>query len=99
MALVAAFTMSSFASGAHRTGKPFNPLLGETFELDRLKSKGYRAIVEQVGRTTAVGGCTLMTAEAPPHGTILLFLSAGQPPPANLRAACGKQRVDLLAGV
>lgn len=51
MALVSAFTMSAFASGAYRTGKPFNPLLGETFELERSKTKGYRAIVEQVRLT------------------------------------------------
>lgn len=32
---VAAFTVSSYASCAYRTAKPFNPLLGETFEFDR----------------------------------------------------------------
>jgi hypothetical protein len=30
-------------------GKPFNPLLGETFELDRSRTKGYKAVIEQVG--------------------------------------------------
>eukprot|EP00730_Choanoeca_flexa_P013635 TRINITY_DN5542_c0_g1_i1.p1 TRINITY_DN5542_c0_g1~~TRINITY_DN5542_c0_g1_i1.p1 ORF type:complete len:735 (+),score=177.05 TRINITY_DN5542_c0_g1_i1:47-2206(+) len=48
LALVATFTLSSFASGAWRTGKPFNPLLGETFELDRMATKGFRVILEQV---------------------------------------------------
>lgn len=35
MAAVAAFTVSSYSSTTHRTAKPFNPLLGETFECDR----------------------------------------------------------------
>lgn len=71
MALVAAFTMSSFASGAHRTGKPFNPLLGETFELDRLKSKGYRAIIEQV-RPEAAGISCRSNKESKLHPTSTL---------------------------
>jgi hypothetical protein len=32
---VAAFAVSSTASNLHRIGKPFNPLLGETYELVR----------------------------------------------------------------
>uniref|UniRef100_A0A4W4ECP3 Oxysterol-binding protein n=2 Tax=Electrophorus electricus TaxID=8005 RepID=A0A4W4ECP3_ELEEL len=45
---VAAFTISSYSTTVHRTGKPFNPLLGETFELDRLQESGYRSLCEQV---------------------------------------------------
>ncbi|XP_022536881.2 oxysterol-binding protein 2 isoform X1 [Astyanax mexicanus] len=48
MCLVAAFSVSSYSTTVHRTGKPFNPLLGETFELDRLEESGYRSICEQV---------------------------------------------------
>ncbi|XP_035515728.1 oxysterol-binding protein 1-like isoform X8 [Morone saxatilis] len=48
MCYVAAFTVSSYSTTVHRTGKPFNPLLGETFELDRLKECGYRSLCEQV---------------------------------------------------
>ncbi|MCJ8750117.1 hypothetical protein PDJAM_G00258730, partial [Pangasius djambal] len=44
---VAAFTVSSYSTTVHRTGKPFNPLLGETFELDRLQESGYRSLCEQ----------------------------------------------------
>lgn len=47
---VAAFTVSSYSTTVHRTGKPFNPLLGETFELDRLQESGYRSLCEQVLR-------------------------------------------------
>lgn len=48
MAFVAAFTVSSYATTAARTGKPFNPLLGETYECDRTDDLGWRAISEQV---------------------------------------------------
>uniref|UniRef100_A0AAR2KLC0 Oxysterol-binding protein n=1 Tax=Pygocentrus nattereri TaxID=42514 RepID=A0AAR2KLC0_PYGNA len=48
MCYVAAFTVSSYSTTVHRTGKPFNPLLGETFELDRLQESGYRSLCEQV---------------------------------------------------
>lgn len=52
---VAAFTVSSYSTTVFRTSKPFNPLLGETFELDRLEENGYRSICEQV---TAPGTVT-----------------------------------------
>jgi len=48
VALVAAFSVSSYASTLIRTTKPFNPLLGETYELDRVEEMGLRLIVEQV---------------------------------------------------
>jgi len=48
MALVAAFTVSSYSSTAIRAGKPFNPLLGETFEFDRREDMGWRCVAEQV---------------------------------------------------
>ncbi|XP_012676271.1 oxysterol-binding protein-related protein 2 isoform X2 [Clupea harengus] len=47
MQLVAAFAVSAVASQWDRTGKPFNPLLGETYELVR-EDEGYRLISEQV---------------------------------------------------
>jgi Oxysterol-binding protein len=48
MAYVAAFTVSSYANTTVRTGKPFNPLLGETYECDRMADLGWRAFTEQV---------------------------------------------------
>lgn len=48
MCYVAAFSVSSYSTTVHRTGKPFNPLLGETFELDRRRESGYRSLCEQV---------------------------------------------------
>lgn len=47
MELVAAFAVSSSASNLDRVGKPFNPLLGETYELNR-PELGYKFICEQV---------------------------------------------------
>lgn len=48
MAYVAAFTVSSYATTAVRSGKPFNPLLGETYECDRMEDLGWRSFSEQV---------------------------------------------------
>ncbi|XP_044051375.1 oxysterol-binding protein 2 isoform X5 [Siniperca chuatsi] len=48
MCLVAAFSVSSYSTTVHRTAKPFNPLLGETYELDRMEEFGYRSLCEQV---------------------------------------------------
>ncbi|XP_038605806.1 oxysterol-binding protein-related protein 2 isoform X2 [Tachyglossus aculeatus] len=47
MQAVAAFAVSAVASQWERTGKPFNPLLGETYELIR-DDLGFRFISEQV---------------------------------------------------
>ncbi|KAJ3618524.1 hypothetical protein MTP99_006502 [Tenebrio molitor] len=48
LAYVAAFTISSYSTTSSRTGKPFNPLLGETFECDRMEDLGWRSFSEQV---------------------------------------------------
>jgi len=44
---VAAFAVSAYASSEGRLCKPFNPLLGETFEAD-YPEKGFRFISEKV---------------------------------------------------
>uniref|UniRef100_A0A669EME1 Oxysterol-binding protein n=1 Tax=Oreochromis niloticus TaxID=8128 RepID=A0A669EME1_ORENI len=48
MCYVAAFAVSAYSTTVYRTGKPFNPLLGETYELDRKRESGYRSLCEQV---------------------------------------------------
>jgi hypothetical protein len=48
MALVAAFTVTSYSTTDKRTNKPFNPVLGETYECDRLDDLGWRYMSEQV---------------------------------------------------
>lgn len=64
---VAAFTVSSYSTTVFRTSKPFNPLLGETFELDRLEENGYRSLCEQVPlpRTASTGAKCCNWAERP----------------------------------
>lgn len=47
MVYVAAFAASEYASTIGRVAKPFNPLLGETYEYVR-PDKGYRFFIEQV---------------------------------------------------
>lgn len=54
MCYVAAFSVSSYSTTVHRTGKPFNPLLGETYELDRRRESGYRSLCEQVRKRRPV---------------------------------------------
>lgn len=48
LAYVAAFTISSYSTTVNRTSKPFNPLLGETYECDRMTDLGWKAFSEQV---------------------------------------------------
>ncbi|ODH50511.1 hypothetical protein GX48_03329 [Paracoccidioides brasiliensis] len=54
MVYVAAFAASEYASTIDRVAKPFNPLLGETFEYVR-PDKGYRFFIEQVSHHPPIG--------------------------------------------
>uniref|UniRef100_A0A4W6E9K3 Oxysterol-binding protein n=1 Tax=Lates calcarifer TaxID=8187 RepID=A0A4W6E9K3_LATCA len=57
MVYVATFAISAYASTYHRAGsKPFNPVLGETYECDR-PDKGFRFIAEQVSHHPPVSAC------------------------------------------
>ncbi|ESP01675.1 hypothetical protein LOTGIDRAFT_139282, partial [Lottia gigantea] len=57
MIYVAAFAVSSYASSFYRAGhKPFNPLLGETYECIR-EDKGWRFIAEQVSHHPPISAC------------------------------------------
>ncbi|KAJ1731506.1 hypothetical protein LPJ61_002498 [Coemansia biformis] len=53
---VAGFAMSNYASTFGRIAKPFNPLLGETFEYVR-RDKKYRALSEQVEHHPPISAC------------------------------------------
>ncbi|KAL8667946.1 MAG: hypothetical protein Q9202_000411 [Teloschistes flavicans] len=61
MVYVAAFAASEYASTIGRVAKPFNPLLGETYEYVR-PDKGYRFFIEQVSHHPPIGAAW---AEAP----------------------------------
>lgn len=57
MVYVAAFAVSSYGSGYFRAGsKPFNPLLGETYECIR-EDKGFKYISEQVSHHPPISVC------------------------------------------
>lgn len=52
---VAAFATACYA--ANRINKPFNPLLGETFDCDRRAEYGWRCFMEQVREGVWMWGC------------------------------------------
>ncbi|PWN21546.1 hypothetical protein BCV69DRAFT_282264 [Microstroma glucosiphilum] len=56
IAFVAAFAMSNYSSTIGRVAKPFNPMLGESFEYMR-PDKHYRYISEQVCHHPPVSAC------------------------------------------
>ncbi|SNX84698.1 related to SWH1 - Member of an oxysterol-binding protein family [Melanopsichium pennsylvanicum] len=56
IAYVAAFAMSNYSSTIGRVAKPFNPLLGETFEYMR-PDKKYRYYSEQVSHHPPISAC------------------------------------------
>lgn len=58
---VATFAASEYASTVGRIAKPFNPLLGETFEYAR-PDKGYRCFAEQVSHHPPISA---LVAESP----------------------------------
>ncbi|XP_060635724.2 oxysterol-binding protein-related protein 6 isoform X3 [Anolis sagrei] len=57
MVLIAAFATSGYASTYYRAGsKPFNPVLGETYECIR-EDKGFRFFSEQVSHHPPISAC------------------------------------------
>ncbi|THW99689.1 hypothetical protein D6D17_06503, partial [Aureobasidium pullulans] len=62
MVYVAGFSASEYASTIGRVAKPFNPLLGETFEYVR-PDKGYRFFIEQVSHHPPVGAAYAESAK------------------------------------
>ncbi|KAH9487918.1 Oxysterol-binding protein [Bulinus truncatus] len=57
MIYIAAFAVSGYASSYYREGhKPFNPLLGETYECIR-EDKGWKFIAEQVCHHPPISAC------------------------------------------
>ena len=62
MVYVAAFAASEYASTIGRVAKPFNPLLGETYEYVR-PDKGYRFFIEQVSHHPPVGAAYAESAK------------------------------------
>jgi hypothetical protein len=82
LALISIFALTSYSTSAQRTTKPFNPLLSETYECDRLHDRGFISVAEQVRIANVVGKC------------ISLDISS----PANQRIICSRSRVDSTTG-
>ncbi|XP_078143297.1 oxysterol-binding protein-related protein 3 isoform X1 [Centroberyx gerrardi] len=57
MVYMATFAVSGYASSYYRAGgKPFNPVLGESYECDR-PDKGFRFVAEQVSHHPPISAC------------------------------------------
>lgn len=57
MVYIAAFAVSAYSASYYRAGhKPFNPLLGETYECIR-EDRGFRFIAEQVSHHPPISAC------------------------------------------
>lgn len=54
LSYLGAFVLSAYAHTIYRVGKPFNPLLGETYECDRRAECGWRCFMEQVSQQIPV---------------------------------------------
>ncbi|KAG7165062.1 Oxysterol-binding protein-related protein 1-like 1 [Homarus americanus] len=67
MQYVTAFAVSGLASNWERVGKPFNPLLGETYELQR---DNYRIVCEQVSHHPPVSAFYADSEHWNFHGSI-----------------------------
>ena len=67
MVYVVALSVSTYASTMYRLGKPFNPLLGETFEFDRRDDLGYRMICEQVSHHPPIAAMYVESADVGPN--------------------------------
>ncbi|XP_033726933.1 oxysterol-binding protein-related protein 1-like [Pecten maximus] len=68
-AYVSAFAVSAISSNWDRIGKPFNPLLGETFELNRA-DLGFRLVGEQVSHHPPVSAFLVDSKQFKIHGSI-----------------------------
>jgi hypothetical protein len=55
LAFVVLFVRSAYSCSPKRTMRPFTPLVGETFELER---DGFKVLVEQVAKNVSVLQCT-----------------------------------------
>lgn len=62
--------MSATASNWDRIGKPFNPLLGETYHLDASESLGYRVMCEQVSHHPPVSAFHVESSDYTFHGAV-----------------------------
>ena len=67
MAYVVALSVSTYCSTKDRITKPFNPILGETFEFDRRSDLGFRAVCEQVSHHPPAAAVYAESADCGPN--------------------------------
>uniref|UniRef100_A0A131Z0W0 Oxysterol-binding protein n=1 Tax=Rhipicephalus appendiculatus TaxID=34631 RepID=A0A131Z0W0_RHIAP len=67
--LVTAFAVSALSSNLERLSKPFNPLLGETYELVR-DDVGFRMVCEQVSHHPPVSAFHAESSHFKVHGSV-----------------------------
>lgn len=92
--LVAAFAVSGYSSTYYRAGsKPFNPLLGETYECIR-EDKGFCFFSEQVSLLIQLFYATLHCWKAVTHFYLTL---KGESPPPHICLLLWVQELHLLA--
>ncbi len=95
---VAAFSIAGYAWASWRYRyKPFNPVLGETYESQR-EDRGFHYISEQV---TSIEGYRHMMTK-PQHLGLeqtdaVLYVLSGQPSPAHLCLPCRIRKLHFLA--
>jgi hypothetical protein len=69
MELVCAFAVAALSSNWLRMNKPFNPILGETYELE-LKDQGFRIVCEQVSHHPPVSAYHGESEHYAIHGSV-----------------------------
>ena len=80
---VATFAVSALASNNMRMGKPFNPLLGETYQLEQ---DGFRIVCEQVGELS--GGAWLSVNKVALLRSVIILRSPPSTPRPRGRSLC-----------
>jgi hypothetical protein len=79
LGLVAAVVVGTYSGSRHRVHKPFNPLLGETFAMDRWEELGWRWMSEQIQHSPDVSA---YHAEGRLGWSLWGVVRAGKPKPS-----------------
>nr|XP_033703155.1 oxysterol-binding protein-related protein 7 isoform X5 [Tursiops truncatus] len=91
MVYIAAFAVSAYSSTYHRAGcKPFNPVLGETYECER-PDRGFRFISEQVSHHPPISACHAESEN-------FIFWQVVLLPPPNSRHEVEEQVLGQIPG-
>jgi hypothetical protein len=82
MAYVACFAVSNYSTTMTRVNKPFNPILGETYELIRPeRGDGFQCIAEQVSHHPPVSAMNSTSLKGKWEWWQTVMVRAAPPPP------------------